>query len=46
MVEQLDSIAEARRNGNWTDEEAARLRESVRAEAEKRGLVNGRLHRN
>ena len=46
MVEYLKHIAEARRNGAWTDEDAARQREAVRAAAEKRRLVGGRLHRN
>ena len=45
MVEHLNHIAEARRSGNWTDEEAAREREALRAAAEKRRLVGGRLHR-
>ena len=34
--EHLDAIAEARRSGNWTEEDAARLRGAVRAEAERR----------
>ena len=32
----LEGIAEARRNGNWTEEDAARQREAVRAEAARR----------
>jgi hypothetical protein len=45
MVQHLDAIAQARRDGTWTDEDAARSSEAVRAEAEKRRLVGGRLHR-
>ncbi len=37
MVEYLKRIAEAKQSGNWTDEDAARLREAVRAAKEKRG---------
>ena len=36
MVEHLDAIAQARRDGTWTDEDAARQREAVRAEAARR----------
>ena len=32
----LEGIAEARRNGTWTEEDAARQREVVRAEAARR----------
>ena len=32
----LEGIAEARRNGNWTEEDAARQREAVRAARERR----------
>ena len=45
MVEYLAHIADARRNGDWTEEDAAREREAIRDEAEKRGLVNGSLYR-
>jgi hypothetical protein len=31
MIMNLEAIAEARRNGTWTDEDATRLREAVRA---------------
>ena len=36
MVEHLNHIADARRSGAWTDEDAARLSEAVRAEAARR----------
>ena len=36
MVEHLASIAEARRTGIWTDEDAIRSSEAVRAEAIRR----------
>ena len=45
MVEHLEYIADARRRGIWTSEDAAREREAIRVEAEKRGLVDGSLHR-
>ena len=45
MVEHLAHIADARRNGTWTDENAAEAREAVCTEAEKREVVDGSLHR-
>ena len=36
MVEHLNQIAEAKRSGNWSEEDAARLSEAVRAEAARR----------
>ena len=45
MVEHLDAIAQARRDSTWTEEDAAEAREAVRAEAEKRGVVDSSLHR-
>jgi hypothetical protein len=44
MVEHLNQIAEARREGAWTADDAAREREVLRA-AQKRRLVGGRLYR-
>ena len=44
-VEHLDAIAQARREGTWTGEDAAREREALRAAAQKRRLVGGRLYR-
>lgn len=36
VVEHLERIADARRSGTWTDEDAASLREAVRAETARR----------
>ena len=46
MVAHLEGIAQARREGTWTGEDAAREREALRAAAQKRRLVGGRLYRN
>ena len=32
----LETIAQARRNGTWTEEDAAKMREAVRTETERR----------
>ena len=45
MVAHLEGIAQARREGTWTGEDAAREREALRAAAQKRRLVGGRLYR-
>jgi hypothetical protein len=45
MVARLEGIAKARREGTWTADDAVREREALRAAAQKRGLVDGRLHR-
>ena len=44
-VAHLEHIAQARREGTWTGEDAAREREALRAAAQKRRLVGGRLYR-
>ena len=36
VVEYLDRIAEAKRGGDWTEKDAAELRELVRTETERR----------
>ena len=41
MVKHLDCIADARRSGNWTDEDAASLSETVRAASEARRRRRG-----
>ena len=45
VVGHLEAIAQARRSGTWTEEQAGGLREAVRLAKEKRGLVDGSLYR-